>query len=578
MRRYIFFLLFLFLSINFSFSQKEERRVYYLDVTHSMEELGLWDKVKEKLKTAIDNIEDERTEIIIVPFSHNSFSLTSYSRKATEMGKKELKSIIDGMSTVDKKWGTDIYVTFNDFYNNRINRNKINYFFLLTDGCQHSGRQNHYNDMLRIWENHLGNNNIYGFHIMLNENEPNFNYSDGDEIKKKLWAIKTMDVNINLVRFEDKAIFNLRDDSKYVEFALRSGKLSKSEIEVFANDDYYKVKKYEIKEDKLRVYIKYNDGVSIPENHSLIMDIKLKKQDKFIILLNDKLIVQCNNKKVKTLKINETKLKGSVSYYPSFGWVKEKIVPFKTELNFAFNEDAKDDKSTFIKFLFVDNKGNSISNVLDIKVNGEILKDNIFEITSEDNKVELDFLFDSKSKNKKQQGFLKIIDHNINQINNKELSDNENYEVLQYTVKYNRDWNPLALFLFWFLIFIGTILVLWFSIIRYILYPRFKSFRKTILIEKNNVALRSFTTPNFKGCVKVYIANKKIKQSIFNRIFIGPIKTIICSEINDPIEFLPRKKNAIVRGKSCVINPNPINQNGPAIITNTTTGIKMSLH
>ena len=76
----------------------------------------------------------------------------------------------------------------------------------------------------------------------------------------------------------------------------------------------------------------------------------------------------------------------------------------------------------------------------------------------------------------------------------------------------------------------------------------------------------------------MYIANKKIKQSIFNRIFIGPIKTIICSEINDPIEFLPRKKNAIVRGKSCLINPNPINQNGPAIITNTTTGIKMSLH
>ena len=59
-----------------SFGQlMNERRVYYLDITGSMAGYkgspDIWDSVVSNLEKAIDNIEDENTEIVIKTFIHH---------------------------------------------------------------------------------------------------------------------------------------------------------------------------------------------------------------------------------------------------------------------------------------------------------------------------------------------------------------------------------------------------------------------------------------------------------------------------------------------------------------------------
>ena len=98
MKRLILLLLTLSL-FTASFAQVlKERRVYYLDCSFSMVTPNkIWDKVCDNLINAIENVEDETTELIVVPFAfdnqhHNA--LNAYKELATPQGKANLKNKI----------------------------------------------------------------------------------------------------------------------------------------------------------------------------------------------------------------------------------------------------------------------------------------------------------------------------------------------------------------------------------------------------------------------------------------------------------------------------------------------------
>ena len=84
----------------------KERRVYYLDCSHSMVSNKIWGVVCNNLKSAIDNINDETTEIIVIPFADNtSKSPTLKPMKnlphPTGKGKTNLKAKIRRSSTTE---------------------------------------------------------------------------------------------------------------------------------------------------------------------------------------------------------------------------------------------------------------------------------------------------------------------------------------------------------------------------------------------------------------------------------------------------------------------------------------------
>lgn len=88
-------LILLLIALNlftFTFAQVlKERRVYYLDCSYSMVEPNkIWNKVCDNLINAIENVEDETTELVVVPFAfdnqhHNA--LNAYRELATPQGK-----------------------------------------------------------------------------------------------------------------------------------------------------------------------------------------------------------------------------------------------------------------------------------------------------------------------------------------------------------------------------------------------------------------------------------------------------------------------------------------------------------
>ena len=91
----ITFLIFFLLFFSSQAQTQKERRVYYLDCSYSMVSNKIWDKVCSNLKKAIDNVNDETTELIVIPFAldHNG-GIQVIKAYATENGKKTIKDKI----------------------------------------------------------------------------------------------------------------------------------------------------------------------------------------------------------------------------------------------------------------------------------------------------------------------------------------------------------------------------------------------------------------------------------------------------------------------------------------------------
>ena len=74
---------------------EKERRVYYLDCSYSMVRPNkIWNAVCDNLIKAIENIEDETTEIYVIPFAVDGLfrnTLDAYIEQATPSGKESEK-------------------------------------------------------------------------------------------------------------------------------------------------------------------------------------------------------------------------------------------------------------------------------------------------------------------------------------------------------------------------------------------------------------------------------------------------------------------------------------------------------
>lgn len=120
-----------------------ERRVYYLDATYSMVKPNkLWEPCKKNLIKAIENIEDNNTELVVVVFADdknpNKKVWKEWEEKATSAGKDKLIHNIEQLSLPVKSSMTNLYDPWMDFYS-QTKSDKVNYMFLMTDGEHEQG-------------------------------------------------------------------------------------------------------------------------------------------------------------------------------------------------------------------------------------------------------------------------------------------------------------------------------------------------------------------------------------------------------------------------------------------------------
>lgn len=283
----------------------QERRVYYLDCSYSMKSLKIWDKVRDNLKMAIDNVTDETTELIVIPFTDRRsthFPLPVFCEYATINGKKNLKDAVDKMFC-DKDCNTIHHVPLQDFVNNRIHPSKITYMFLMTDG-QNEKEIPQFETLLGKWGNSFYDKNVYGFYVMLHKEAKNPKVEQIIEQQEHLWKVETADVDINLLRLEDKATFNIRSE-KFIEIPIY-GKVGNKDIQLeLESNDFYEISQYETLGNNLRIYLKEKQSQSVlPELVELKLISKYTGNDSYTFLVTENMFLTCINKKERSLRIS----------------------------------------------------------------------------------------------------------------------------------------------------------------------------------------------------------------------------------------------------------------------------------
>lgn len=285
----------------------KERRVYYLDCSHSMVSNKIWGVVCDNLKSAIDNINDETTEIIVIPFADNtskSPTLKPMKEFATSSGKNELKAKIAALPQPNVHTMTYHYIPLRDFYDNRVDDSRVTYMFLMTDGEDEDKQHTAMNQLLPQWGAKYGNRNVYGFYVMLDNKAKNPQIDKVCSDQDHLWKVETANVNINLVRLLSSAIFNAKND-KYFDLPIACGNVSgKSFSASFPADCPYKVKRTEKKTDAIRVWVEPISSQNLPVSSIFYLYLKMAGCGPYDFLVTEKVPVKCEFKPERSLKIS----------------------------------------------------------------------------------------------------------------------------------------------------------------------------------------------------------------------------------------------------------------------------------
>jgi hypothetical protein len=268
---------------------------------------------------------------------------------------------------------------------------------------------------------------------------------------------------------------------------------------------------------------------------------------------------------------------GEVDYYPSFLWTDAHLQPVTTMYDFDFSPDAKNDARCYAEFAFVDNDGKIIPpDVMQVFVDGKQAENNTFKVGSDVASKELKFAFSPNAKQGKHQGYFKLIHHNLDRLDSQPLIPGQTVDAFQWTLYFNKRMNPLAKMLTWLLLVVALILVLWFMCLRRFFYPHFGKFTKSILVKQDNKVVAQFNC-SFKGARKVIFSTQKVKQSSWNKLFVGEKKTYVSPYFTSNLVFTPNKKNASAYGIGYSIRPNPIPKSGTAEIVNSQLKLTISI-
>ncbi len=263
---------------------------------------GIWDQVCENLITAINNIEDETTEVIVVPFAFDAkhhANLNAFQELATPQGKDNLKKQIQNIEP-NKSSKTFHSDAINDFYTKRVSPKRVTYMFFMTDG-QNEENPDPMPELLRQWGNRYAGKNVYGFYVMLHDSATNKSIESIINQQPQLWKVKTADVNINLVRLQSSAIYNAKND-KYFDLSISGDITGKSLSATLPANCPYKIKKTEQKSNYLRVWVEHN-GTGVPPSTIYNLSLKMNGGGPFDFLVTEVVSVKCEYKPERSLKI-----------------------------------------------------------------------------------------------------------------------------------------------------------------------------------------------------------------------------------------------------------------------------------
>lgn len=550
----------------------KERRVYYLDCSYSMVRPNkIWTEVCSNLTNAIDCIDDQNTELIVVPFAIDGKyheCLEGFSCLATDAGKNELKKYITSLDKVLNKGSKTFHSeTLNDFYFNKrvlTDSNSVTYMFLMTDGVTDAPDPPKFYDLLEQWKDRYSSKSVYGFYVMLHPSARNNKAAKiiNDTVDDHLWEVETANVNINLIRLTSGMVLNTRDNSaKWVDVPL-TGNISHINLDLTVTSENYDITRCEKYSDYIRVYIIPKKNLSlIPEYEDINILIDVSDTCDFDFLLTKSIIVRCENKHVDAINPTFNKGKkieklGEVVYYPKFWWSQEKSEELSTVLQLQPSDDAAAN-NCYVEFEFVDKDGKIIpTSELRIKVDDVLLDRNRFTANCNKDTYTIKFEYTPEAKGGKHQGYLRLVSHNLDRCGNEDVSCGKCVNALCWQINHDKCMNPLVKCLMWCSIVLLAAILVWMLVIKHILYPRFRKIKKTLVIPNQTPIVMQF-----KGARMLIVDNVKHKQSWWNRVWTGKVIYKQHTSITSPITLKPTaggKKILFIANTlhyTCNVNP-----------------------
>jgi hypothetical protein len=316
--------LLLMLFVSFQVIQarsKGERRIYLWDVTLSMKGYGgaenIYDKVRDDLKKAINDLHDETTEITVILFQHKI--LDEWQVNATVSGKKDILNKIDKYSNNDTT-RTNICQPLEYVLNKKIAEGKVNVLYLMTDGLHNESPKQDLINLLQKWcSRYAGNNDVFAFYVMLTEAAVDTDISNiikncqGFELVSPGHSLHFLD----LLPTSDEIRYNLKDDGgKPVTVNFTS---------VQSISEYPENIKIHVKTGDSNPYININEVVSLtdrkisfdinpvisadlPETLSVTLYLEIENREEIekynVSLFASTIDLILINKREKTLKIH----------------------------------------------------------------------------------------------------------------------------------------------------------------------------------------------------------------------------------------------------------------------------------
>ncbi|QXP71261.1 VWA domain-containing protein [Polaribacter sp. R2A056_3_33] len=272
---------------------KKEKRIYMLDITKSMwgsgDNIDIFEEVKNALYKGIAEIKDPETVVTIIPFqaTHTYEILQSWTFKAGNITKlKEIKSKIDfyNVNTVPGGY-TDIYSALKKAKEN-IDKDRINYIFLLTDGEQSkipsATKKTSKIDFsvvdlkksLNNWCDFSMNRNSHLFYVMLSKEAINESIVNIINEECNAYIVQGTNMNIAFVKPKTKRLkLNLHDEPTDIEINLEANNWGYLKEDTFIDLDLDDNSIFELVNDKVKI-----------ESKKLVIKLKNKGDLSFLEL------------------------------------------------------------------------------------------------------------------------------------------------------------------------------------------------------------------------------------------------------------------------------------------------------